>query len=244
MKKTKYVLSLILGTMLLLNPLCAGQLFNENLTNEELAMLSEGKTVIKKASYKKMCLNASNELSDRLIKKVKDKKPAYFAEVIKEFPYEGHENLQERFYEMLNDVESYTGIPYWSEKHQKYYDLYYAIKVYSREQKENSVQIKANLDVGFDEIDSTINMEKTESSLFYETVNDETVSYFDKFDCVDSGNLISTIILFRDGDKWICYGVGVVDAPSIFFLRSRIETSFLNRIKTFCSYFFDKITEP
>ena len=36
-------------------------------------------------------------------------------------------------------------------------------------------------------------------------------------------------------------GIGGVKAPSIFFLRDRVETSFMNRIKTMCSYFFEQM---
>ena len=50
----------------------------------------------------------------------------------------------------------------------------------------------------------------------------------------------SIVVIVRQGDSWVLYGVGAVDAPSIFFLRDRVETSFMNRIKTFCTFFFNK----
>ena len=51
----------------------------------------------------------------------------------------------------------------------------------------------------------------------------------------------SIIAIVKEGNSWILYGIGAVNAPDLFFLRDRIETSFMNRIKTFCSYFFKKL---
>jgi hypothetical protein len=51
----------------------------------------------------------------------------------------------------------------------------------------------------------------------------------------------SVILLFRHEDNWILYGVGGVKALKVSFLEKRIETSFINRIKTFCNFVFTKI---
>ena len=85
-------------------------------------------------------------------------------------------------------------------------------------------------------------LEKDESVLYYETVNKNKLRYYDRFTCVKPYTMKSIITVFpsADGQSYILYALGGVDAPSIFFLRSRIETSFMNRISTFCSYFFDQ----
>ena len=51
----------------------------------------------------------------------------------------------------------------------------------------------------------------------------------------------SAITVFRDGDNWVLYAIGGVDTYKIFFLEDRVETSFINRIKSFCSFIFTKI---
>ena len=48
------------------------------------------------------------------------------------------------------------------------------------------------------------------------------------------------ILLIRDGDNWILYGIGGVNAPRVPFFTERIQTSFINRINTFCSFIFKK----
>ena len=51
------------------------------------------------------------------------------------------------------------------------------------------------------------------------------------------------ILLFKDEDNWILYGIGGVNAPKIPFFSERIEVSFINRIKTFCNFIFTKLNE-
>ena len=51
----------------------------------------------------------------------------------------------------------------------------------------------------------------------------------------------SFIVVFRNGDKWVLYGIGAVKAPTIIGIKSRIETSFMNRIKAFCSHYCEKL---
>ena len=44
-----------------------------------------------------------------------------------------------------------------------------------------------------------------------------------------------------DGTHTVLYGWGGVDVPPLFFMRKRIETAFINRIKSFCAYVFSAI---
>ena len=53
--------------------------------------------------------------------------------------------------------------------------------------------------------------------------------------------MVSCITVFRDGDNWILYGIGGVDALKLWFIEDRVETSFINRIKTFCNFIFTKL---
>ena len=59
--------------------------------------------------------------------------------------------------------------------------------------------------------------------------------------CISKETITSVIIIYKDGDNWICYGIGGVEAPKIFLLKNRIEVSFLNRIKTFCNFVFEQL---
>ena len=56
-----------------------------------------------------------------------------------------------------------------------------------------------------------------------------------------ANNMQSIIVVFREGNSLVLYGIGGVNAPVIFFLKDRIETSFMNRIKTFCMYVYENL---
>ena len=92
----------------------------------------------------------------------------------------------------------------------------------------------------FGTIYSPIEIEQTEDYLFYQSTNTNDLKV-EGITCVRKYNMKSVIILIKDGENWILYGVGGVKAPRIPFLTQRIEVSFINRIKTFCNYIFTKI---
>ena len=73
-------------------------------------------------------------------------------------------------------------------------------------------------------------------------VNDSKVTYKDKnITCIKPENMLSSIVLFEYKDYYVLYGIGAIEAPSIFFLKDRIETAFIGRIKDFCKYMFEQI---
>ncbi|UKI54506.1 MAG: hypothetical protein L6V90_07285 [Treponema succinifaciens] len=78
--------------------------YNKNLSAEDIESLSSGKTVIKNTgSYKKMCMKGENPGLKKVVETVSNLKPAYFAEVIKEYTYEGNENLLDNFSSLVMD---------------------------------------------------------------------------------------------------------------------------------------------
>ena len=68
----------------------------------------------------------------------------------------------------------------------------------------------------------------------------EVIKQSDDIKNIRSQKMKICILLFRDEDKWVFYGIGGVNAPRIPFFTERIQTSFINRINTFCSYIFKK----
>ena len=189
-----------------------------------------------------MCIEGSNPGIQKLREIVDEQNPNYLAEVIQVKPYEGNENLQEVVRSALENISDYAGIPYWSERHQRYWDLYSsAVVVGSSQINETTKQINADLYMEpFGLIHSPILIEQTEDFLLYNTTNNNNLK-IEGFTVVKKQNMKSLILLFRYEDKWILYGVGGVKALKVSFLEQRIETSFINRIKTFCNFIFTKI---
>ncbi len=217
--------------------------FNSNLTEAQKTNLESGKTVIRNLkSTKYFSLNSSNAGAQKAMKAAKDLKPSYLAEVIQVYPYAGHENLVEKFKTLVMDIPSYAGIPYYSERHKKWFDLYSSAKITSFTTSGNQQHATADLEMSpFGMINTKIDTETAADYFYYESTNLNVLRYEDKIKCVDKKCMKSIVTIFRDGDYWVLYGIGAVDAPSVFFLRDRVETSFMNRIKTFCSFFFKKL---
>jgi hypothetical protein len=203
----------------------------------------EGKVLIRNIDkYKNMCIEGTNPGIVKLREIVKEQAPNYLAEVIQIKPYEGNENLQEVIRSALENISDYAGIPYWSERHQRYWDLYSSAAVVGSFQvNETTKQINADLYMEpFGLIHSPILIEQTDDYLLYNTTNNNNLK-FEGFTVVKKQNMKSVILLFRHEDNWILYGVGGVKALKVSFLEKRIETSFINRIKTFCNFVFTKI---
>lgn len=217
--------------------------FNSKLSQEEREKLNNGEVLIRNINYaKNICLDSENPLAKKLVDSIKNLSPRYLAEVIQIKPYKGNENLPEKLEQLLLNVPSYTGIPYWSERHQQYYDLYSSAEIKSIEKNDDSTKILADLIMDpFGTVNESIIMNKTDDGVFYFSENLNTLSYFDKFDCVSPKKMNMDVLLIRDGDNWILYGIGGVKAPRIPFFTERIETSFIGRIKTFCSFIFKEL---
>lgn len=221
----------------------ATEIFSKYMTDENKNSLNNNETVIIKTdSYKKLSLEADNYVFQKLKTKIEDLKPTYIAEVIRIYPISENENFIKDFDNLIMDVKSYVGIPYWSERNQQYFDLYSSAEITSVSQNQNQTITNADLVMEpFGLIKTQILTEKTTDYYYYESTNLNKLRYFDKFDCVSPQNMKSSIIIFKNDNNWIVYSIGAVKAPSIFFLRERVETSFMNRIKTFCSFFISKI---
>ena len=245
--KFKILISFAVILILVVQNSFAG-VFNKNLTAEEQKTLDRGEVLIKNIAYQKnMSLNKDfNEDTKALTEEIKQLSPKYLAEIIQIKPYKGNENLPEILTGLLYNVSDYKGIPYYSERNKKYYNLYDSAEI----QKEtiitqNTYKTSKQLEAlfvmePFDKVYETINLTQTTNSVYYSSINNNKLRYKDEFDCVWPKKLKICIILFRDGDNWVLYGIGGVNAPRIPFFTERIETSFINRINTFCSFIFSK----
>lgn len=219
------------------------QIFNSNLTAEEQQRIANGELVIRNiGKAKNISLNPINPIAEKAIQTINKLNPAYLAEVIQIIPYVGNEDLIKNLEPMLLDVQSYVGIPYYSERAETYYDLYSSAEIKSHVKNGTETNMNVILEMEpFGGIDTDIYLNANPNEIYYEMTNLNKLRYYDKFTCAKEKKMKSIITAFRYEDSIILYGIGGVDAPSIFFLKDRVETSFMNRIKTFCSYFFEKL---
>ena len=217
--------------------------FNNKLTSADREKISTGEILIKNINYEKhMSLKKGLcPLSDKLYSEIRELSPKYLAEVIQIKPYAGNEDLPQKLEELLNNVPEYAGIPYYSVRAEAWYNLYDSAEITETVEREDGRSIKADLYMEpFDLVQENIDLYRDGEAILYTSVNTNKLRYLDKFDCVWPRKMKICILLFRDGDNWILYGIGGVNAPRVPFFTERIQTSFINRINTFCSFIFKK----
>ena len=239
MKKNVMLLLLLVSAGLSLS----AQIFNDKLTEEEQQKLANGELVIRNiGKAKNISVNGLNPTLEQTISAIEDLNPSYLAEVIRMVPYAGNEDILEKLRPVMLDVEDYVGIPYYSERHDTYWDLYSTVEIKEFTDDGKVAHLNDLMEMSpFGDIDTLINVTSGEDTLYYENTNLNNLKYHEGITVVKKNNMKSIVTVFRSGDSWILYGIGGVKAPSIFFLRDRVETSFMNRIKTMCSYFFEQM---
>lgn len=219
----------------------SAEIFNKNLSAADLEKVESGEVLIKNINFQRnMSLNPDiNELDNKLFDKIKTLNPHYLAEIIQYKPYEGNEDLPQRLEKILNAIPDYAGIPYWSERAQYWFDLYTSAEIIEQVEEDNITHFKADFLMDpFGLVHEDIDIERADESILYSAINTNKLRYLDQFDCIWPEKMLICIYLFRDGDNWVLYGIGGVNAPRIPFFTQRIQTSFINRINTFCSYIF------
>ena len=220
------------------------QYFNSNLTETEKDIISKGDVFIKNINFHKyMCLNNGiNSNGDYLIEEIKDLNPKYLAEVIQIKPYKGNEDLPKQLEKLLNNVSDYAGIPYYSEHAEAWFDLYTSAEIIkSSIEGKKTIHDAEFIMEPFNLVKEKIVMINEDDSILYIATNQNKLRYKDKFDCIWPQKMKICILLFRDGDNWVLYGIGGVNAPRIPLFTERIQVSFINRINTFCSFIFKKL---
>ena len=218
--------------------------FDGSLSQKEIDDLNEGKILVRTIDkYKNMSIRSSDKGAEKLLAEIKDLNPNYLAEVIQIKPYKGNEDLIRRFRAALEDIPSYAGIQYWSVQHERFYDLYSTATVVGKsEPAANTVQYNADLEMEpFGVIHTPITIEETGDYLLYHSTNNNTLKFEGKFNCVNKRCMKSAVVVFRDGDNWILYGAGGVRALRIPLIEKRVETSLINRIKTFYNFIYEKL---
>lgn len=238
MKKTLTIL--FTAALMMVTTVTFADPFNKRLKPEEREKLEKGEVVIRNTGdIDKICMN-KNDATTKMIEVIDDLDPAYLAEIIQIRPYEGNEDLLERTMAVLMDIQEYTHIPFRARAGD--YMLYNSAEITEEVTEGNSKKILADMDMDpFGLIKTQIDIDENENSVFFQMMNLNQLRYRDQYNAVKPQKMKSVITVFRDGDNWVLYALGSVDTFKIFFLKDRVETSFMNRIKTFCNFIFTKI---
>lgn len=219
-------------------------LFNAKLSDSDKKTLESGEVLFESIGNLKNIKVNENQKTKQSIDVIRKLNPNHLSEIIQIRPYKGNENLVERIAEVLGDVKNYVGIPYYSERNQKWYDLYSEAEILSIKKEKNTETIEERFYMKpFGYYTSEIKIENRGDYYFFTMKNTEKLRYYDKFDAVGNEKMQAAIVVFREGDSWVIYALGgarIIDVP---FLVKRAETSFTNRIKAFTTAIFKKLEE-
>ena len=218
--------------------------FNKNIKREDYSVIESGEVLIKNIKNKnKMGLKiGESKTRDFLLDQIENLNPKYLAEIIQVKPYKGNENLPQRLESLLYNISEYINIPYYSERTKTTTPLYTSAKITGIKEDGNGMVINAEFIMNpFGKVVEEIKITRNSDAIYYEAVNTMPLYLENKIECIKESCMKSSIILFRDNEDWVLYAVGGVNAPRIPFLNNRVETAFINRIKSFCHYMFKKL---
>lgn len=214
-------------------------IFSKNLTSEEQLELSQGKILIKNSkNIKNLSLSKTPE-TEYLYNNIHLLSPSYLAEIIQIIPVSEKSDLIKSIKTILTNIEDYKGIPYYSEHNDIWVDLYSDARIDSCNSDKTNIIADFHM-IPFGDFSSEIKINYDDKSLVYENVNSTPIKY-KNINCIKKSNMRSYILIIKCDDYWILYGVGAINAPVVPGLSSRIELSFMNRIKTFCQFVFSKL---
>lgn len=222
---------------------CLSLHFNANLSSDERTKILSGSMVVRAcASVKKMSGQSSVPVMQSVLSDATSFKPNYIAEVVKCYPVEGHENLVLQFESMMTDIPSEFTIPYYSSEAKKNMTLSLTYKNLSRIVDGTKASSRSDFTMSpFGLIGTEIHAERFADAYLYKLTNINKIKYKDILTCVGKENMKLSLVLFKSNDYWIVYGFVAADAPSIFFIRKKVEAAIVERAQAFCSYFFTQL---
>ena len=172
-----------------------------------------------------------------LVAEIRALRPNYLVETMASIPAEGRD-LGAALRAALADPESWIGIPYWSERNEKTYDLFDKCVVRSRSNpRPGSETIEALQHMKpFDDYVSRYGLETAPGSVGFSGANLSPLVY-KGVRAVEPGKLQWRIAAWSEGGYWHFYGVGAVKAFDMLgAARARLEPSFIGRTRAFFDF--------
>ena len=212
--------------------------FNLKLSEQELDSALNGEILIRNiSSYKNISLDVENAEINSCLDELKELNPRYFVEVLQIRKANDGDDVIKKLSELLSNVESYTEIPYYSERHKTTTPLYSYCKILSDSQVDGIHSFTVDMEMPPFEVYTAEISIKTdyENFLLYKSKNLNDMACI-SFVRVKENNLRSVVTAFKYNEYWIIYGIGAAKAPKIKFLTHRIEVAFISRVKAFCSF--------
>lgn len=217
----------------------------EGLESGEARSLLEGEALIRNHESKTtLRLSAFNIESSSIKKEVSQLNPNYLVELIALIPKADVTVQLSKLAKILSDIEGYVGIPYWSVREQKTFDLFDRVKVLSAKSVSGGAYIEAEQHMKpFEDYRASYEYRIGSETLIFRSTNLSYLSYRG-IRAVSPGGMKWYLYIFNSGDYLVYYGLGVVKAFDMFgLIRDRLEVSFLGRVGAFFNHMYGRFKE-
>lgn len=212
-----------------------------SLSQDEAARLDRGEAVVRSAgSWSRLAIPLGAPGAAELKVGLSDLRPNYLTEVLALLPATDPRALSARLNEALAAVSDYPRIPYYSTKWKKFFPLFNYVRILSRTMSASAAAVAAELSMDpFDPFPALYIWQLNQTSVQFSCVNTGAISY-KGIKAVQPEAMTWRLVLYRQGDNMVFYGVGAVKAFDMFgAIRDRLEPSFLGRTEAFFSYMLE-----
>jgi len=181
--------------------------------------------------------------------KVASLKPNYLTEAMAWVPaadIKAATAILKRLASTLADPRGYIGIPYWSARNQKTYDLFDKMEVRGRSALPGgeAIEVLQHMEP-FDAFRARYEYRLDGDGLRFTASNLDPIIYsYRKFSAVSPDGMLWAILAYRQEGRVFFYGVGAVKTFDLFgAFRDRLEPSFMGRVKAFFTAMYSNMKE-
>lgn len=220
-----------------------------NLSADESRALAAGQTLFRQPSnWRGLSMPADAPFYKEIEDELRKGGHNYLGEVLMVLPRARAEALIPALREKLLNFEGYAGIPYWSRRNQKYYELFDWVRVSAGPApalRGPSGRLAAKHYMRpFGEYDSEYLWEFSGGALRFSGQN-TTPLFYEGVRAVAPGQLIWRLRAYPLGESWVFYGLGAVKAFDMLgAMRERLSASFMGRIEAFFKHVYGEAGAP
>lgn len=169
--------------------------------------------------------------------------PNYLAEITCRAPVKENERLPQIVSSLFLDLNLYKQIPYYSKQHDTTVPLFSKAELLESTATESGIKSTVLFCMTpFSEYTADLKIESAPDTFLFQHTNRDKIEYRG-LTAIKGGMMRAGIAVYRDGDFWQIYALGGVKAVKPFFMKKRLEAAFNNRIKDFCVFYIEKLSE-
>ena len=226
------------------------QVFNSNITGEELAAVRNGGFIIRDIGKRdKICLGQfANAEAQGVMDDIRALDPNYLVEVLMAKPVkDGEGDVLGKFAGMMMDVPAFSTIKYVSSpkfKTDPDKTVIDEARIISSRMDGEYTSVLAEMllkPLNHVSFDMSYYLSDERDVFYYQAKNNEAVTFRSVIKCVGAGRGRFLVIAFRKDGYWFFYGVGGARTFAIPFLKSKIDREIMNRAKDFVQFYYDRL---